>query len=238
MFGWRARIGYVCPSVFEMIAYDFYRLVPPGVGLVGVTCMIEGWRDDAYQKGLESLEKCARDLARRRCDYIIHAGVPLVVSQGLGFDRELISKIEGLAGVPATTSIVTAMEALRSLSVQRIGLVNPYPADLNEAVVKFLAGNGFNVRTVISLGADFTRIGDVSEADVYSAARQALKKAPDIEALYLPCPQFPALDVIEAIEADCGVPAVGHLPSEIWAALKALDIKGPVSGFGKLLSSL
>ena len=30
MFGWRARIGYLCPSVFEMIAYDFYRIVPPG----------------------------------------------------------------------------------------------------------------------------------------------------------------------------------------------------------------
>ena len=28
MFGWRARIGYLCPSVFEMIVYDFYRIVP------------------------------------------------------------------------------------------------------------------------------------------------------------------------------------------------------------------
>ena len=37
MFGWRARIGYLCPSVFEMIAYDFYRIVPPGVGMIGVT---------------------------------------------------------------------------------------------------------------------------------------------------------------------------------------------------------
>ena len=41
MFGWRARIGDLCPSVFEMIAYDFYRIVPPGVGLIGVTCMID-----------------------------------------------------------------------------------------------------------------------------------------------------------------------------------------------------
>jgi maleate isomerase len=238
MFGWRARIGYVCPSVFEMIAYDFYRIVPPGVGLIGVTCMIEGWRNDAYQKGLESLEKCARELARRRCDYIVHAGVPLVVSQGVGFEREVISKIETLTGVPATTSIVAGMEALRSLSVQRIGLVNPYPADLNDAVVTFLTANGFDVRTVISLGADFTRIGDVSEADVYSAAKQALKEAPDIDGFYLPCPQFPALSVIEAIEVDFRRPVVGHLPSEIWAALKVLGIRGPVTGFGKLLSSL
>jgi len=51
MFGWRARIGYLCPSVFEMIAYDFYRIVPPGVGLIGVTCMIDGWQADAYKTG-------------------------------------------------------------------------------------------------------------------------------------------------------------------------------------------
>ena len=238
MLSWRARIGYICPSVFEMIAYDFYRIVPPGVVLVGVTCMIEGWRGDAYQKGLEALEECTRELARRKCDYIIHAGVPLVVSQGIGFEREVITQIESVTGVPATTSIVAAMEALRALSVERVGLVNPYPADLNDAVLTFLNRNGFSVRSVVSLGADFTRIGDVSEADVYAAVKKALKEAPDIEGLYLPCPQFPAVDVIDAIEADFGLPVVGHLPSEIWAALKTLDIRGPVTGFGRLLSSL
>ena len=51
MFGWRARIGYLCPSVFEMIAYDFYRIVPSGVGMIGVTCMIDGWQADAYRTG-------------------------------------------------------------------------------------------------------------------------------------------------------------------------------------------
>jgi maleate isomerase len=236
MFGWRARIGYLCPSVFEMIAYDFYRIVPPGVGLIGVTCMIEGWKGEAYRKGLERVEECARELARRKCDFIIHAGVPLVVSQGIGFEREVIANIERLAGVPATTSIVAGMDALRALSVRRVGLVNPYPGDLNNAVVGFLNGHGFDVRAVVSLGADFTRIGDVSEAQVFSAAKQAVKQAPDIEGLYLPCPQFPALDVLEAIESDCGLPAVGHLTSEIWAAMNAIGIRTPIRGFGKLMS--
>jgi hypothetical protein len=62
MFGWRARIGYLRPSVFEMIAYDFYRVVPPGVALIGVTCMIEGWNNDAYRKGLERIEESAKEL--------------------------------------------------------------------------------------------------------------------------------------------------------------------------------
>jgi maleate isomerase len=235
-FGWRARIGYLCPSVFELIVYDFYRIVPAGVGLIGVTCMIEGWTGEAYAKGLARVDECARELARRKCDFVIHAGVPLVVSRGVGFERALVSQIESLANVPATTSIVAGIGALAELSAHRIGLVNPYPPDLNEAVVKYLTHNGLDVRAVIGLGADFTRIGDISEADVYSAAKQAIKQAPDITALYLPCPQFPVLDVIEAIEADLGVTVVGHLPSEIWFALKTLGIRRPIHGFGKLLS--
>jgi maleate isomerase len=236
MFGWRARIGYLCPSVFEMIAYDFYRIVPPGVGLIGVTCMIEGWNNDAYRKGLERIEACANELGRRKCDFIIHAGVPLVVSRGIGCESEVIEKIETLTGVPATTSIVAGMQALKALSVRRLGIVNPYPAELNKAVVGFLNGHGFEVASIVSLGADFTRIGDILEADVYSAAKKAIKSSPGIEGLYLPCPQFPALDVIGAIESDFGIPAVGHLTSEVWLALKTLGIRSSIGGFGKLLT--
>jgi maleate isomerase len=238
IFGWRARIGYLCPSVFEMIAYDFYRIVPPGVGMIGVTCMIEGWQPDAYRTGLARIEECAAELGRRKCDFIIHAGVPLVVSQGKGFEREVISKIEKLTNTPATTSIVAGMEALKALSVRHVGLVNPYPSELNTAVIAFMKSHGFDVDAVVSLGADFTRIGDVSEADVYAAAKQALKQSPTLQGLYLPCPQFPALDVIDAIERDLGIPAVGHLTSEIWTAFKTLQVRNRISGYGKLLTML
>jgi maleate isomerase len=238
MFGWRARIGYLCPSVFEMIAYDFYRIVPPGVGMIGVTCMIDGWQATAYKTGLARIEECAKELGRRKCDFIIHAGVPLVVSQGKGYEREVISKIEALTNAPATTSIVAGMEALRALSVRRVGLVNPYPSELNEAVVGFLNGRGFQVGSVISLGANFTRIGDVSETDVYSAAKRAIQNDPNLDGLYLPCPQFPALDVIDAIEADFKIPAVGHLTSEIWMALRTLKIRNSITGFGKLMTTV
>jgi maleate isomerase len=237
MFGWRARIGYLCPSVFEMIAYDFYRIVPPGVGMIGVTCMIDGWSDDAYQSGLARIDECAQELGRRKCDFIIHAGVPLVASRGAGYEREVIERIERVARVPATTSIAAGIAALKAQSVRRVGLINPYPDDLNKKVAAFLAANGFEVPAVVGLGADFTRIGDVSEAQVYAAAREAVRRAPSIDGLYLPCPQFPALDVLDAIETDLGVPAVGHLTSELWQAFKTLGIHEPVRGFGKLLAA-
>ena len=30
-FGWRRRIGYITPTVIEVVAYDFYRFAPDGV---------------------------------------------------------------------------------------------------------------------------------------------------------------------------------------------------------------
>ena len=178
MFRWRARIGYLCPSVFEMIAYDFYRIVPPGVGMIGVTCMIDGWQAEAYRTGLARIKECSLELSRRKCDFIIHAGVPLVVSQGNGYENELIKTIETLTHTGATTSLVAGIEALKALSVRRIGLVNPYPSELNAAVVAFMKTQGFEVDAVVSLGGDFTRIGDVSEADVYAAREKSREAVP------------------------------------------------------------
>ena len=65
-----------------------------------------------------------------------------------------------------------------------------------------------------------------------------MKQSPKLEGLYLPCPQFPALDVIDAIERDLGIPAVGHLTSEVWMAFKRLNIRNSVPGFGKLLTMM
>jgi len=96
MFGYRARIGYITPSVFELNAYDFYRIVPDGVGLVGVACMVEGWKEEAYKKALAQVESCAQELSRRFCDFVIHGGAPLVLSQGKGFETSFIEKLQAI----------------------------------------------------------------------------------------------------------------------------------------------
>jgi maleate cis-trans isomerase len=119
MFGYRARIGYISPSVIELNAYDFYRIVPKGVGLIAVACMVGGWKEDAYKQALSQVEVCAKELGRRSCDFIIHGGAPLVLSQGKGFEANLLETLRKITGVPCTTSIVAAMDAFRDLSASR-----------------------------------------------------------------------------------------------------------------------
>ncbi len=104
MFGYRARIGYISPSVIELNAYDFYRIVPDGVGLIAVACMVGGWKEEAYKQSLSQVEACAKELGRRSCDFIIHGGAPLVLAQGKGFEANLLETLQRLTGVPCTTA--------------------------------------------------------------------------------------------------------------------------------------
>src|SRR4051812_13786791 len=52
MFGSRKRIGYIGPTVMEVVPYEFYRFAPDGIGLVGVTCNIDDWSQDYFDQAL------------------------------------------------------------------------------------------------------------------------------------------------------------------------------------------
>jgi len=177
MFGYRARVGYISPSVMELNAYDFYRIVPDGVGLIAVTCMVEGWKEDAYKRALAQVEACARELARRSCDFVIHGGAPLVLSQGKGFETTLLAQLREILGVPCTTSIVAAMDAFRDLSATKLAVVDPYPPDLNAKMTAYLKDWGFEVASLVSLGTSFTESSIASVGDIYRAAKRAVKEA-------------------------------------------------------------
>jgi len=238
MFGYRARIGYISPSVFELNAYDFYRIVPEGVGLIGVACMVEGWKEDAYKRALAQVEACARELSRRFCDFIIHGGAPLVVSQGKGFEAQLVEKLQAITGVPCTTSIVAAMDSFRDLSASRLAVVDPYPPDLNEKMVRYLKEWGFEVASLVSLGTTFTESSAASVGDIYRAAKRAVREAGKAEAIFIPCANFPVVDVVEQIETDLGLPVIANITSQLYVAFKAIGMRQKISGYGKLLQML
>ncbi len=238
MFGYRARIGYISPSVIELNGYDFYRIVPNGVGLIAVACMVGGWQEDAYKQALKQVEGCAQELARRKCDFVIHGGAPLVLSQGKGFETELVEKLRRITGAPSTTAIVAAMDAFRDLGASRLAVVNPYPPDLNEKLVHYLKAWNFDAASVVSLGTDFTESSAVSVGDIYRAAKKALAQAGKADALFIPCANFPVVDAIETIETDLGLPVIANMTSQLYVAFKAIGMREPIRGWGKLMRLL
>jgi maleate isomerase len=59
--------------------------------------------------------------------------------------ERLCAAISGATGVPATTSTLALLAALRLLGTGRLGLVTPYPADMHAAVARTFAGEGLEV---------------------------------------------------------------------------------------------
>jgi hypothetical protein len=127
MFGWRARIGYISPTVIEVLPYEFYKFAPDGVGLVGATCGIDDWKPEEFEKGLAQVKGAAAYLGSRKVDYIIHGGGPLVVARGKGYEEIICREVETASGVRATTGVRSAIEAMRHMGSKRIAIASCYP---------------------------------------------------------------------------------------------------------------
>jgi maleate cis-trans isomerase len=243
MFGWRKRIGYIGPTVMEVVPYEFYRFAPDGVGLVGVTCDIDDWSQCYFDQALAQVTTAAAYLGSRGVDFVIHGGGPLVVARGKGFDEIIVADIEAAAKVPATTGVRAAMAALRHVGARRVAIASPYPERHNAALADYLTGHGFEVVAAEGKDVPFKSLQAVPPAEILQFSKDVLarvqgSRAPGCDALYLPCPQWQAGQVVDALERDSGLPVIAYSHASFFVAFRALGLTDPIRGHGRLLASL
>ena len=238
MFGWRKRIGYIGPTVMEVVPYEFYRFAPDGVGLVGVTCNIDELTPAEFEKGLAQVKSAATYLGSRGVDFILHGGGPLVVARGNGFEEVIVRDIEAASKVPASTGIRAAKEALRHIGAKRVALASPYPARHNDAMSAYLAGQGFDIVRAEGKDVPFKAMQSVPLEEIMSFAKGVLARAGVCDALYLPCPQWQASQIVDAFERETGTPAIAYLHASFFVAFKTLGIRDSIRGQGRLMASL
>ena len=238
MFGWRKRIGYIGPTVMEVVPYEFYKFAPDGVGLVGVTCNIDDWSAAWFDKALAQVAEAAKYLGSRGVDFVLHGGGPLVVARGEGFDEIVVRDIERASGVPASTGVRAAVEALRHLGAKRIAIASPYPERHNRAMAEYLAKHGFDIVAAEGMDVPFKRLQAVTPSDIRTFADGVLRRAGNCDSLYLPCPQWQASRIVDTMERDTGIPIVAYTHASFFVAFKRLGITDPIKGHGRLLASL
>jgi maleate cis-trans isomerase len=238
MFGWRKRIGYIAPTVIEVVAYEFYRFAPEGVGITGVTCSIDDWRPEEFEKGLAQVAAAATYLGSRGVDFIIHGGGPLVVARGPHFEDIIVRDVEAASKVKATTSIRAGMEALRHIKARRIAIASPYPKRHNDALTGHLTINGFEVLRADGMDLPFKEMQNLPPADIRSFVAGVIAMTPDCDAIYLPCPQWQAAQTVEDLEQSTGKPVIAYTHACFFAAFRSMGVTDPIRGHGRLLASL
>ena len=239
MYGWRARIGFINPSMTgETMLQEFPMVAPPGVALVMTNLTIQHLVRDDIGKSLNLLKAAAAELARAKVSVIVLGGSPPVTYGGVGFDKEIARQIAEVTSIPGTTSQTGAVEALRKLGVQKVAIASPFAEDQNLLLKKFLEDSGFRVVAVKGLAIPLIDIGRMTASASYQLAKEAFGEAPDAEGIYMPCAQMPTFRNIAPLERDLGIPVVTSFQGMLWHVFDKLGIHEPIHGYGRLLESL
>ena len=238
MYGWRARIGSIGATPTDIFPYEFYQIVPEGISIMPASLSIPQVKEKDLKEGFDAIESVAMALAREGADAIILGGAPMLYAQGAGSDRILSEQISKATGIPAISNQTAMIDALKSLGAEKILIASPFVKQTNEKLKAFLEGSGLNV---VAMGG----YGLVKNADINQITRQQAfhfvkstfqKNQPKgIQGILMPCANWPTSLLAEKWETDLDVPVVTSNLAKIWAALRALEIKDKITGFGSLL---
>lgn len=238
MYGWRARIGRITPSAGVVSENEWAGAAPDGVAIVSARYYIERLTKQDVERMVTEVDRAARELASARVDVIVQAGSPAVFVHGEGYDRQLIDAIEKATSVPATTSALSAVEAMRRLGIGSVTVVTAYTDDLNEHLQAYLERAGIVVTAIQGLGIlQNASIGDQPQGFAYRLGRDILRRSPSpADGIFISCGELPTFDVIDALEEDLGVPVVTTSQAAFWNGLRLAGVRAPIRHLGRLLT--
>lgn len=174
--GWRKRIGVLSPTVMETACHDFFKMAPDGVSICSITSNVEHWNNENFKQAvIDPLVTQSKYLASRDVDYIMHCGMPVVTLRGKGFEEEIVKIISDATGLPASTSIRSAIRALAHLDVGDVVVVSPYPQELHQSALTFLKASGFRIAAEHTEDVIFKRLQDVTPAHIAAVAKRTLE---------------------------------------------------------------
>lgn len=234
LIGWKARIGVIVPGGNLVLEPEFYKMAPKGVSIHFSRMTPGEISEKQFQTMFEEASRAANEL--RRTDVIGFGCTSGSFYKGVGYDEELIRRMQKVSGRTCTTTSSAVVQALKELGIKNVSVATPYQDWVNQAEKKFLEGNGFGVSCIEGLGLKGGEIGDLAPSVAYKQARKADRV--DADGLFISCTDFRTIEILDDLESDLGKPAVSSNQSLMWMLLKMVNIKTAVHGFGMLLTKL
>ena len=238
MYGWRARIGLISSMKNDYVETAFHSYAPEGVSFSSSKISFCGCDDVARIS--DQVEAAAAMYAESRCDLLVCGITAGSIADGIGWDEACAKKMESASGIPAITSGMAVLEALRALGAKKVAVMTPHSEQTNEAEKKFLEDNGFEVTNIRKM--DLTtitvngksRLASITEHALYQNCRKMDLNGADV--FLISCMELPTLEVVESLEAYTGVPVVTSQQATLWGALRHSCVGTKMPKLGKLFT--
>lgn len=240
------RLGYVIPHLYtDLDAYQFYRVAPEGMMLVTTGLNLTDYTHAAVDSELPMLWARFDLLAKAKVDRISLSGVPVASVLGRARMREILAEGAARTGVACDTDLEAHIATLEHFEAKRIALATRWPEPVNAALTRYLAEAGIEVIACRSRSRSLEENKQARAAADHELALElggeALRAAPDAQALLMPGGLWFAIHAVPLLEAEYGKPVLLNILSTTWAALHAAGARmlhRPDRRWGMVLASL
>ena len=235
MSGWKARIGYLSPSVFETPS-DWDLILPDGFTIVSSGLNVQSHSEAEFNKAIDALSAGLGVFKAEECDAILMGGITLGTQRGYAAEQAVVAKLAQQVGLPVSTAMGATVEALKHLQVKNTVIATAYKESINQAVKKYYDHGGVTVLAIkgleVAKPVDQVKLPDYSS---YKVARELFRQHPEVESLLLQG-RWRTVAYVQELENDTGRPVVSSTAASLWWVMKTLGMRIPIKGYGRLLS--
>jgi len=135
-----------------------------------------------------------------------------------------------------TTPITSAINALKTLKINKLSIFTPYTDEINQSVINYFKKENINITELsyFDIASDL----DIGKVDPdYLLDVLAKKDLSNSDALFVSCTALPVLSIIKDLEKKTGKVVLSSNQTLIWDTLKQIDFKNEVEGYGELFNN-
>jgi len=235
MSGWKARIGYLSPSVFETPS-DWDLILPGGFTIVSSGLNVQSHNETEFNKAIDALSAGLGIFKAEECDAIVMGGITLGTQRGYAAEQEVVAKLSRQVGLPVSTAMNATVEALKHLNVKSTVIATAYKETINQAVKRYYEDGGIKVLAIkgleVSKPVDQVKLPDYAS---YKVARELFREHTAVESLLLQG-RWRTVAYVEELENDSARPVVSSTAASLWWVMKTLGMRIPIRGYGQLLN--
>jgi maleate cis-trans isomerase len=228
------RFGLLTPSSNTVQEPEFFAALPPSVSLHTGRVAYRDITPQEQMRCVLELESESRKLGDAEVDIIVFAATAPTLANGMGYDRELIKRMEDASGRPATTAATAFVDALTRLGAKKIAIAAPWSKTMDKPMVAFMQASGFEVvNSEVAGYVASIELGRTGPEAAYALGRRADR--PDADAIIMPGGNWPAMSMVEKLERELGKPVLANNAVSLWAGLRLLKRGDGIAGYGVLL---
>jgi maleate cis-trans isomerase len=225
----RGLVGMLTPQANTTVEPEFNLLWPPGVAMINARLMSDKpSMSDRLVDYFDNYGASLRQFANAPVNVVGAACTGASYLAGREREAAVVADIEARSGHPFVTAALAVVDALTALKSRRLGLVSPYPDDLNRASVAYWQSHGFEVVQIANAFNSESAFHPIYSLGGSAAAQalRTLENAP-LDAIIMLGTGMPTLQPIADSIGWRGAPVMSCNLCLAWRCVEALDRREP-----------